>query len=564
MYRSPAVTSPRTGYTQSPVNGVYEPYYPHDNSVHQVNLSNRTPSVPRHNHNHPPVVRTFNILLTDNSGNRWYERDVTCSRAADLVGILQSRVGIPIREVLYQGQVLTDTHLSHVPDELKLTLATFTGQPVKSPSKHLTLLVENTPKRVTLDVASVTELHQKLGDMGVRGTLLSRVPGTDQYEPLQNLDGLTYEHPLRVVPEGGEGPLFTNQRYVSRSASYTPVQPASTQRGPAQHEPVSIQSVMIEAGHLLMQGMPNSEDELIASATARITQQFRQMYNTAETGREPANAELAYLRSIVEQYLTMHVRVEGQDPNHAQNVVSAQPSVFKSVTFGIAGAFPVLEARGNCISLSPPAQAVTGQPVVVLAHAVNEMPIDIRCTLGYENEESKVIVINIDEFYVNGWVTIGKTSPLSLFLSFQPDVLRAGVRYFIDITAFASDNPTQKIGGAQTEFTMRDSAAPSARRTSNAQVAPQPSAQLSAQRSLSQNSEVLDGYFQQQLREFIEMKILPLYALSTNPRFTEKTFNQMVDDACGDLWDLPPNQELSEVHKKTLLGRVKQGLLNSS
>eukprot|EP01059_Diplonema_ambulator_P034736 TRINITY_DN7950_c0_g1_i2.p1 TRINITY_DN7950_c0_g1~~TRINITY_DN7950_c0_g1_i2.p1 ORF type:complete len:526 (+),score=167.71 TRINITY_DN7950_c0_g1_i2:479-2056(+) len=524
MYRHSPM-SPRTP-------GPYEPFTP------DSQRSFRGPqyiSAPR---SHGPLIRTFNVLLTDATGNRWYEREVTCSRASDLMGILQSRIGIPVKEVLYQGQVFTDAHLAHVPDDLKLTLGTYVPGLSTSPTKTVTLLVEDTPKRITVEASSVPDLQHKLAELGVSGSLLSKIPGTDQYEPLNNLDDLGYEHTVRVVPDhgGSTNNLLQPQQYIPRGAPHTPTSP----RVHRAHEPIGIQAVMVEAGHLLMQEMPKAEDEVIAAATARVTQYFRQMYNTAEAGRDLNESEMAHLRHLVNRQLPEHA---GPVPN--EHEVSGGQSVFKAVTFGIAGAFPALEVGTEDIALTPPAQTVTGQSVIVLVHARVEKPMDIRCTLGYENEESKVIVINLDEFYVNGWITIGKTSPVSLFLSFQPDVLRAGVRYFMDITAFAANNPAHRLGAAQTEFTMRE-----------AGTYPIP------QHQQRQRPPRQDGYFQRQLRNFVDTTILPLYSLSTNPRFTEQTFRRMVDEACGDFWSFPPDQELQEIHKKTILGRVKYWLMS--
>ncbi|KAJ9434804.1 hypothetical protein DIPPA_30473, partial [Diplonema papillatum] len=346
-------------------------------------------------------------------------------------------------------------------------------------SRPITLYIADAPKRVTLEASSVEDLMGKLEQMGHKGDLYLQGPGGNP-TPVRSLDDLRFESQVRVIPDRGlyEGPNGNLSRAASYAPRTGPIQANGKFGGPAlapgggfrAGDAVSLQQVMIEAGQLLINALPYADDDDIARATARVTQQFKLSHAAAEDGRQPFPAETAHLRSIVDQYLLANHRGAGgggDASSHSRSPLASpalsaagrHASLFKSVTFGIAGAFPILDAEiddEHAVSLTPPSRAVAGDNVVVLVHTHTPQPVDIRCTLGYENEDAKVVVINLDEFYVNGWVTIGKTSPSSLFLSFQPDVLRGGVRYFVDVTAFASDDPSVKLGAAQTEFTMRD------------------------------------------------------------------------------------------------------------
>eukprot|EP01062_Namystynia_karyoxenos_P027155 TRINITY_DN20928_c0_g1_i1.p1 TRINITY_DN20928_c0_g1~~TRINITY_DN20928_c0_g1_i1.p1 ORF type:complete len:701 (+),score=210.41 TRINITY_DN20928_c0_g1_i1:101-2104(+) len=542
-----------------------------------------------------PVVRTFSVLLTDRYGNRWYERDVTCSRVSDLTAILERRLGMALSELLWQGAPLGDAHFATAPDELRLECRTGADSP--SPRRQLTLFVEAVPRRVQLEAGSVQELIARLHQLGINAEqLLYKVrtaAGDEVFEPLSSLDALSYEHhvrytlaaspppPQRPQPpqpspwDGGVGaaspvpspspvqtapspfglgpPLQQPQRlpperHLSPAAHFRPSQPA-----PADY--INVNRIMVEAGHLLMAALPGADDEEVAAATARVTQQFKQSYPSAEAGREPTPEELTALRGLVDQYL---VSVAG--------AVGAGHSVFKSVTFGIAGAYPAFDPaeQSGRLQLVPPSVTVSGQPVVLLAHARTDTLIDIRCTLGYVNEENRIVVINLDEFYVNGWITIGKTSATSLFLAFQPDVLRAGVEYHVDLTAFLADSPGTKFAAAQCQFTLYETHEEMRRHEVQgpppvANGRPPPEAHGGGLPPGGGGG----GGFHDELRDFVETKVLPLYQLSSNPRVSKQQFDAIVDDACSDYWRLPPHTVLDEEHKRGILARVKQGIVES-
>eukprot|EP01061_Rhynchopus_euleeides_P012509 TRINITY_DN22152_c0_g1_i1.p1 TRINITY_DN22152_c0_g1~~TRINITY_DN22152_c0_g1_i1.p1 ORF type:complete len:625 (+),score=82.21 TRINITY_DN22152_c0_g1_i1:490-2364(+) len=562
-----------------------------------------------------PLVRTFDVLLMGPEGRRWYERGVSCSRASDLCGILQSRLGFPISEVLYQGAVFTENHFRTVPNELKLELAQGSQPPQAgnantflngvASKREVTLLVEETPTRMTFDVYSVNDLMQKLTDAGLAGDVYMRNitrTGEEVLQPVTNLESIKPDQPLRVVRrEGTRGfSAAPSPRAYSRSnGRETPRTPLQ----PPEREPVSVQHIVVETGNLLLQSplMSHADDQAIAKATAAIAQQFKHMYTTTSAphaGRRPNEEEVVYLQRLVSDYLAPLGQRRPSVPSasstpaaHATGTGATNNSVFKSVTFGVSGAFPVQPAQSlvNAISVAPPQQPEEGKSVVVIVHANTPTDLDLRCTLGYENEHGRILVINMDEFYMNEWVSIGKTSPTSLFISFLPDVLRAGVRYLLDVTAFNADQPGVKVGNAQVEVVIQPANAvhPPARaeatlpstvpasdtravpRTEHRAHAPAepsyppvPAAAPSAPRSSQENSQLEDeGYFQGQVRAFLENKVLPLYSLSSNPRFTEDAFIDMVEEACADFWELDPDQELSEAHKKTILGRVKEVLL---
>eukprot|EP00756_Hemistasia_phaeocysticola_P015244 Hpha_TRINITY_DN15395_c0_g3::TRINITY_DN15395_c0_g3_i1::g.89740::m.89740 len=539
-----------------------------------------------------PVVRTFAVLLSDRYGNRWYERDVTCSRASDLVGILERRLGMQLREVTYQGTPLTDNNFPFVPDDLRLDVTTVTDS--ASPRRTLTLFVEEAPRRVQVAAGSVQELCDRLREQGIQAERLLykvRTPaGEDVFEPLVTLDSLSYEHHVRWIGAqqssnnfGGVGsappsppPAGFANTHPSLGGTRTPGGAPRLQPPPGRHlspavayqpspgDVVDTHRVMVEAGHLLMAALPSADDDEVAAATARVTQQFKQGHRCADSGRDLTPAEYDELRTIVDQYLAS-----------VAGAVGTGASVFKSVTFGIAGAFPQLDlsdADGR-LQLVPPSVTVSGQPVVILAHAKADTMIDIRCTLGYEDEEGRVQVINLDEFYVNGWITIGKTSAASLFLAFQPDVLRAGVHYHLDLTSFLADQPGVKCGGAHCAFTIFSSFEEQRQRQPRVQPSHAASQRTNPAASgygaapapvhAAAAANPAGGAFQDELREFVETKVLPLYQLSTNPRVTRAEFDQIVEGACAGYWDLPGDTMLDEDHKRGILARVKQGIVDS-
>ena len=577
--------------TQSPIRGSYNSLYPGDQSIYRVNM-NRDPAIaapppPASARRTAPVVRVFNIVMTDRMNGRWYERDVSCSNARDLIGILQTRTGVSIPELIYQGQLFTDEHFLFVPDELKLEIG---GQRTShSPPRVLTLLVEDAPRRVTIEAGTVNDLYSRLSEQGANGEIQVKTPG-GAYEPLRSLDELPYEAQVRIL--GGNtsaihGDRTNSPRYqynmgnnlinrnVSRSVGYTPSTPTPAASGVSVNEPVSIQKIVVEAGHLLMNAMHSSNEEQIATATARIAHQFKQTYASSEVGREPTTAEVAYLRSIVDQFITLNGHNQTQiqvHPNPQSNVGSSSlggssvAGIFKNFNFGVAGVFPILDPslQTDTLTISMSSPPTTGKPVVLLIEAApHSQQMEVRLIFGHENEEGKVIVINLEEFYVNKWMTIGKTSATSLFMSFQPDVLRAGVRYFIDVSGFATDT-NLPVGSAQTEFMFVDENGPPSQTSSAGirqvdtsstpvSVIPQLPAPITESVLNNQNQR-----FQAQLRDFVETKILPLRRLQPNPKYSENEFRAMVSDACHDLWTNTVDEDLSEAHKHLIIRRVKE------
>eukprot|EP01063_Lacrimia_lanifica_P008779 TRINITY_DN1581_c0_g1_i1.p1 TRINITY_DN1581_c0_g1~~TRINITY_DN1581_c0_g1_i1.p1 ORF type:complete len:703 (+),score=196.37 TRINITY_DN1581_c0_g1_i1:487-2595(+) len=598
---------------------------------------------------HGPVVRTFSVLLVGDNNQKWYERDVSCCKASDLCGILSSRLGVPINRVLYQGQTLTDEHLAYVPDELKVELPsgpntgrTSTGHPRgDGRRRRVTLLVEAEPRRVELEVVSVQDLYAQMGELGMGGELLLKKPRGDNMialEPLQQLDRLDYEQPVKFSnrrpveaprPYSPQPSTPNHNRNLSQSATFQPhIAPAPSQP-PSQHpqpqhpppgfqnnpnnlrDPVDLQLVVVETGHMLIDQLdPPVDDAVIATATARVTQQFKQIHQTDDNGRPPNNTELSYLRNLAEQYLRVNGYLDpvlskpssdrgrpvSRPPSQLAHPVAQPPppppppqqpptppagpinppsrqdasnpsdSMFKTLTFAIAGQFPQPPQYGaNLLSIKPPIDTVQGN-VVECFISTNEMrPIDIRCTLGYENEHGQIVVINLDEFYINQWVTLGHSSPNSIFLSFQPDVLRPGVRYFLDVTAWDAQD-FQKLGNAQAEFTMSTLGDPlSVRRSRSASRAR--AASLPRVPSASARDAILkppygfeEGQFQAAMRQFLDHVILPLYDLSSEPRFSEELFTKAVNDACQEFWSYPPNTPFTEEHKKAISIQVKQRL----
>eukprot|EP01060_Flectonema_neradi_P037831 TRINITY_DN7741_c0_g1_i1.p1 TRINITY_DN7741_c0_g1~~TRINITY_DN7741_c0_g1_i1.p1 ORF type:complete len:615 (+),score=71.20 TRINITY_DN7741_c0_g1_i1:581-2425(+) len=576
-----------TSVTQSPIRGAYNSLYPGDQSIYRVNMNRDpvvAPSPSASVRRTAPVVRVFNIVVTDGNGGRWYERDVSCSNARDLIGILQSRIGVAIPELLHQGQLFTDEHFLFVPDELKLEIG---GLRTYSQPKVLTLLVEDAPRRITVEAGSVGDLYSRLSEQGANGEIQVKTPN-GHYEPLRSLDDLPYEAQIRVLggntsnllgdrtnspryPHRDMNPSNLLNRTVSRSASFTPVPGGMT----TVNDPVNIQRIVVEAGHLLMNAMYGASEETVATATARIAQQFKQTYASSEVGREPTTAELAYLRSIVDQFITLngHNKTQAQvhqSPSAAgSSVGTVNGGVFKNFNFGVAGVFPILDPslQTDTLTIATASPPTTGKPVILIIEAApNTQPIEARLIFGHENEEGKVIVINLEEFYVNKWMTIGKTSLTSLFVSFQPDVLRAGVRYFMDVSGFATDT-NLPVGSAQTEFMLIDENGPPSRRSSNGEGKSNNSTPIVAphshqpDRTATAAVEPILGNqnprFQNQLREFVETKILPLRRLQPNPKYTENEFRSMVSDACHDLWTNNPDEDLSEAHKHLVIRRVK-------
>eukprot|EP00754_Rhynchopus_humris_P030431 Rhum_TRINITY_DN15271_c23_g1::Rhum_TRINITY_DN15271_c23_g1_i1::g.149021::m.149021 len=440
------------------------------------------------------VVRTFDVLLTTSGGKqRWYERGVACARAADLCGILQSRLGFPVPEVLYQGQPFDDRLFSAVPSELKLEIGRGGGPGSRHASRHaadaadgpnfivtsapqrrlVSLLVEEAPTRMTFECHGVDDLLSRMREAGITGEVLLKsvtAAGEEVFQPLTSLDSVQPDQVVRVVRRSGSA---TPSRAYAASGR-THVDAVRTPQYDAEAaDPVSVQHVVVEVGNLLLRhdAMDRADDETVARATALVTQQFKQMYTTTAAphhGRRPTPEELAYLERLVAN----HVRTTVGAPASAALAStpgggggggtpggSSKPSKLKSVTFGVSGAFPAAQVGAglqNVVSLSPPPTAEEGKSVVVIVHVSTHEEVDIRCTLGYENEYGKVLVINMDEFYVNEWVSIGKTSPSSLFISFQPDVLRAGVRYFFDVTAFGA--ASQKVGSSQIDVFIQPAA----------------------------------------------------------------------------------------------------------
>eukprot|EP00755_Sulcionema_specki_P019133 Sspe_Gene.68674::Locus_40484_Transcript_1_3_Confidence_0.600_Length_2615::g.68674::m.68674 len=607
-YRHPApapttlvrqITPPRLGaylpsHSTSPLKGrpyPTSPVYGRDQSTAPIYNTGSAPAA----HQPPPgMVRSFSVLLTDRQGNKWHERDIACSRVSDLKGILQSRIGIPIQNLYFQGQPLSDTQLAFVPSELKLEADTSPSgfQPPMQPTlpSTLTLFVEDFPRRLTFEASSLQDLLAKMNQKGIQAKqLLYKVhlPNGDYtFEPLQNLSSLSYEHHVKVVPqEGVPLPPGSGDVYGTSVAAYAPQADSvyGGSRNPSQagrhvsraagFSPaagINIHRVMVEAGQQLMSAMPNAEDEDVATATARVTQQFKQEYQTSDNGREPSSAELAFLRSLVDKYLMDNGVSFSRTPSVNNSLVpqskgstgAAQPpsgqSVFKCISFGIAGAFPVDTNTGqqSKLKLVPPPVTMAHQPVVLLVNMLTDTLVNIRCTLGYENEEGKILVINLDEYYSNGWISIGKTSPTSLFLSFQPDVLREGVHFYIDVAAFLADKPSEKYAAAQTDFIMRDAENTIPNNTLYASSVP-PKLETSSHGSRRMT-------LQDQLRDFAETKVLPLYGLSWSPKVSSKAFHAIVDDACKDFWSLPPDTKLTEEHKQQIITKVKQALMEAT